>query len=89
MPAFAVAFLALCVVNSILLALPALRPIYLPIKSVLSQFSSWGLLVAIGALGLGTSLDALLKVDWRQLAVFLAATVLILFIGTAGVAVYG
>ena len=88
-PTFAVAFLVLCVVNSILLAIPSLKPLYLPLKQVLSQVSSWGLLLAIGALGLGTSLDSLLKVDWRQLAVFLAATVLILVIGTAGVAIFG
>ena len=88
-PAFAVAFLVLCVVNSILLASPSLKPLYLPIKQMLSQVSSWGLLVAIGALGLGTSLDSLLKVDWRQLVVFLAATVLILVIGTAGAALFG
>ncbi len=88
-PMFAVAFLVLCVVNSILLAIPFLKPLYLPIKQLLSQVSSWGLLVAIGALGLGTSLEQLLKVDWRQLIVFLAATVLILVIGTAGAAMFG
>lgn len=88
-PTFALAFLALCVVNSILLAVPSLKPIYLPVKAVLGQFSSWGLLVAIGALGLGTSLDSLLKVDWRQMAVFVTATLLILVVGTAGVAMLG
>jgi uncharacterized integral membrane protein (TIGR00698 family) len=88
-PGFAVAFLALCIVNSTLLAIPVLKPVYLPVKQLLSQVSSWGLLVAIGALGLGTSFASLLKVDWRQLAVFLAATVLILVIGTGGVMLLG
>lgn len=88
-PTFAVAFLVLCFVNSILLAIPALKPLYLPIKGLLSQASSWGLLIAIGALGLGTSLEQLLRVDWRQLFVFLAATILILAIGTAGVMLVG
>jgi uncharacterized integral membrane protein (TIGR00698 family) len=88
-PAFAVAFLALCVLNSMLLAIPFVKPIYLPVKQVLGFVSSWGLLVAIGALGLGTSLAQLLKVDWRQLAVFLSATLLIFVIGTVGVAISG
>ena len=88
-PGFTVAFLVLCVINSILLSIPALNPVYLPIKHLLSQISSWGLLIAIAALGLGTSLDQLLRVDWRQLTVFLAATLLILTIGTAGIALLG
>jgi uncharacterized integral membrane protein (TIGR00698 family) len=88
-PTFAIAFLVLCVVNSILLTIPALKPIYLPIKSLLGQFSSWGLLVAIAALGLGTSFAQLVRVDWRQLGVFLAATVLILAVCTAGIWMLG
>ena len=88
-PTFAIAFLALCVVNSILLAMPSLKPIYLPIRQVLTQASTWGLLVAIGALGLGTSLGSILRVDWRLLAVFLAATLLLLVMGTAGIALLG
>lgn len=88
-PGFAIAFLVLCVVNSVLLATPWLKPLYLPVKQLLSQASAWGLLIAIGALGLGTSLDQLLKVDWRQLAVFVIATLVILVIGTAGAALLG
>ena len=88
-PTFAIAVLVLCVVNSILLGLPAIKPFYLPIRQLLSQVSTWGLLMAIGALGLGTSLAQLLNVDWRQLGVFLAATLLILVVGTVGIAVLG
>jgi uncharacterized membrane protein YadS len=86
MPVFALVFLALCVVNSIMAAQPALAAAiqYAPIKMALGEASKWGLLIAIAALGLGTSLKSLLTIGWRHMAVFMGATVVILFLILAG-----
>jgi uncharacterized integral membrane protein (TIGR00698 family) len=84
-PVFAVVFLLLVLVNSAALAMPQLLPIYLPIKSLLGEVSKWGLLLAIAALGLGTSLSAILAVGWRHFAVFMGATLVILVIATGGI----
>ena len=83
-PVFALVFLALCVLNSILPGTP-LAGIYAPIKAFLSELSKWGLLIAIAALGLGTSLSAILSIGWRHMAVFFGATLVILVIGTGGI----
>jgi len=77
-PIFAVVFLGLCMVNSFMSAAPALAPVYDPLKAVLLQVSTWGMLVAIAALGLGTSLASLLKIGWRHIAVFTGTTLVIL-----------
>jgi uncharacterized membrane protein YadS len=45
---------------------------------VLGQAATWGLLIAIAALGLGTSLKAILSIGWRHAAVFMGATLVIL-----------
>jgi uncharacterized integral membrane protein (TIGR00698 family) len=82
-PVFALVFLGLCVLNSTVGAMPALVGVYQPIKSVLVTASSWGLLVAIAALGLGTSGAALRQVGWRHLATIIATTVIILAVVTA------
>jgi uncharacterized integral membrane protein (TIGR00698 family) len=86
-PVFALAFLALCVVNSIVPFVPGLMPIYAPIKAALVQASTWGLLVAIAALGLGTSIKSLLSIGWRHIAVFTGTTLVILGVVTAGLLV--
>ncbi|MGL4636982.1 MAG: YeiH family protein [Beijerinckiaceae bacterium] len=83
-PVFAVVFLVLACVNTAAMAMPAIAPLYLPIKGILSEVSRWGLLLAIAALGLGTSLKAMLAVGWRHAAVFMGATVVILVIATGG-----
>lgn len=83
-PVFALVFLALAAVNSIVPAVPGLAPVYAPVKAVLGAASSWGLLVAIGALGLGTSLTAVLAIGWRHVAVFCGTTLVILAVATAG-----
>ncbi|MGL4975389.1 MAG: putative sulfate exporter family transporter, partial [Bosea sp. (in: a-proteobacteria)] len=59
-------------------------PVYLPIKGFLSEVSKWGLLLSIAALGLGTSITAILAVGWRHVAVFMIATLLLLAIVTGG-----
>jgi len=54
-PVFAIVFLVLCAINSAMPWVPSLLPAYAPIKSALVEASTSGLLLAIGALGLGTS----------------------------------
>jgi len=83
-PVFALAFLALAAVNSIMPSIPGLAPVYGPVKAVLGAASQWGLLIAIGALGLGTSLTAILAIGWRHVAVFFGTTLVILAVATAG-----
>ncbi|HEV2558244.1 MAG TPA: putative sulfate exporter family transporter [Microvirga sp.] len=86
-PVFALAFLGLCVLNSLMPLLPALMPVYAPVKAALVQASTWGLLVAIAALGLGTSLASLLAIGWRHIAVFTGTTLVILGCVVAGLLV--
>lgn len=85
-PMFAIAFLALCAVNSVMAAQPgfAAALAYPTIKYWLGEASSWGLLVAIASLGLGTSLGAILKLGWRHFAVFVGCTLLILALVVGG-----
>ena len=77
-PGFALAFLALCAVNSAAEAAPWATAAYVPVKTVLVDVSSWGLLIAIGALGLGTSLQAVRDLGWRHLVLVVVATGVIL-----------
>jgi uncharacterized integral membrane protein (TIGR00698 family) len=86
-PVFALAFLALCIVNSLVPLIPGLVPVYAPVKAALVLASTWGLLVAIAALGLGTSLKSLLSIGWRHIAVFTGTTLVILVVVTAGLLV--
>jgi uncharacterized integral membrane protein (TIGR00698 family) len=88
-PVFAIVFLILCVVNSVVPLLPALMPIYAPTKSVLSEASTWGLLLAIGALGLGTSVTSIIALGWRHIATVVAATAVIFAIVTGGLLLIG
>lgn len=81
-PVFALVFLALCVVNSAAGAVPALAPFYLPVRDVLVAASGWGLLIAIAALGLGTSLGAIARLGWRHVATVSATTIVILVVAT-------
>ena len=83
-PVFALVFLGLCLVNSVMPSLPALAPVYAPIKAVLVTASTWGLLIAIAALGLGTSVGAVGALGWRHVATVSGTTVVILVIPTAG-----
>lgn len=83
-PGFALAFVVFAALNSFLPA-TALASAYGPLKALLIEFSRWGMLIAIAALGLGTSLAALLSIGWRHVAIFLGAGLLILIIGAGGV----
>jgi uncharacterized integral membrane protein (TIGR00698 family) len=83
-PVFALVFLALCIVNSIVPFIPALAPIYAPVKAVLVDISTWGLLLAIGALGLGTSVKTIAGLGWRHITTVLGATAVIFIVVTGG-----
>ena len=83
-PMFALVFVLLCIVNSILPSVPALAPLYALIKAPLVEASTWGLLIAIGALGLSTSLPAIAALGWRHVATVSGTTVVILVLATAG-----
>jgi uncharacterized integral membrane protein (TIGR00698 family) len=85
-PVFALVFVALCVLNSIAAAFPAITPAYALIKAPLVEASTWGLLIAIGALGLGTSVTAIAALGWRHVATVIGTTVVILVVVTAGLA---
>jgi uncharacterized integral membrane protein (TIGR00698 family) len=88
-PMFAIMFLVLCIVNTAATAMPALAPVYVPVKAVLDVAATWGLLLAIAALGAGTSVAELRYINWRHAAVFLAATATILLVIAAGLRVTG
>lgn len=83
-PAFAIAFLALCAINSMVPLAPDLMPIYRIAKAVLVEASIWGLLLAIGALGLGTSIKTFIGLGWRHVATVIGTTAFILTIVTGG-----
>jgi uncharacterized integral membrane protein (TIGR00698 family) len=77
-PGFALGFVALCLLNSAVPLMPGLAPIYAPLKVWLLELSTWGLLLAIGALGLGTSLSAIGMMGWRHFVIVIGATLVIL-----------
>lgn len=87
-PVFAFVFLGLCVFNS---AVPMLHigAIYAPVKDALLEFSKWGLLFAIGALGLGTSIKAIAALGWRHVATVTGTTLVILVVVTGALVVAG
>ena len=83
-PTFALMFVALCLINSLAPDLLVIAPAYALIKPPLVEASTWGLLIAIGALGLGTSLPAIAALGWRHVATVTGTTVVILVVATAG-----
>ncbi len=83
-PVFALVFVALCVLNSLAPSIPPLAPEFARIKAVLVEASTWGLLVAIAALGLGTSLTAIAALGWRHIATILGTTLVILVVASLG-----
>jgi uncharacterized integral membrane protein (TIGR00698 family) len=88
-PVFAFVFLALCVVNSLVPSTGAVADVYTPVKAVLLEFSTWGLLFAIGALGLGTSIAAIGALGWRHVATVSGTTLVILISVTASLVMLG
>ncbi len=83
-PVFAFVFLALCIVNSVLPSIAAVASLYAHVKAALVEASTDGLLIAIGALGLGTSVSAIGTLGWRHIATVGTTTVVILVVATAG-----
>lgn len=83
-PAFALAFIAFAALNSILPATPAAAS-YLSVKTVLGEAARWGMLITIAALGLSTSVRAMLSIGWRHIVVFCGAGLVILVLGTGGI----
>jgi uncharacterized integral membrane protein (TIGR00698 family) len=83
-PLFAIVFVALCVINSIAAPFPAAARMLAWIKLPLIEASTWGLLIAISALGLGTSLTAIAALGWRHVATVTGTTLVILAVMTAG-----
>jgi uncharacterized integral membrane protein (TIGR00698 family) len=88
-PVFALVFLVLCLVNSFVPYVPAAAPLYAPVKAALGVFSTWGLLIAIAALGLDTSPAAVAKLGWRHVATVSGTTVVILIFVTVGLLLLG
>ena len=82
-------FLVLCLVNSLLATQPALADLYQPIRTMLLSISTWGLLIAIAALGLGTSLGAMARLGWRHLALVTGTSLVILVIVTGSLLALG
>src|SRR6185437_3719779 len=83
-PVFGIVFILLCILNSAIPLMPEVQPIYAPIKSALMDTSTWGLLIAISALGLGTSIKAIIRLGWQHIITALALTAVILVVVTAG-----
>ncbi len=86
-PVFALVFVALCVLNSVAPSIAGIGPVYAWIKGPLIEASTWGLLIAISALGLGTSLPAIAALGWRHVATVTGTTIVILAVVTAGLLV--
>jgi len=84
MPVFAFGFLLLCLLNSLVPAIPGAAEIYAPVKSAAGLMSTWGLLLAIAALGLGTSATAITRLGWRHVALLTGTTLVILAVVTVG-----
>jgi uncharacterized integral membrane protein (TIGR00698 family) len=83
-PMFAIGFLMLCIVNSVLPSFEAIVPLYDRINSAGVAISTWGLLIAISALGLRTSLGGATTLCWRHAATVIGTTTVILAVATAG-----
>lgn len=81
-PVFAFVFLGMALLNSV-----GIVPT--PIKTALLEFSRWGLLIAIAALGVNTSLKAMADLGWRHLAVVSVVTLILLAVVAAPLAAFG
>jgi len=82
-PVFAlVFFVGLCAINSITALFPAAASVFARIKAPLIEASTWGLLIATAALGLGTSLTAIAALGWGHVATVVGTTLVILMVVT-------
>lgn len=83
-PVFALAFIAFCLINSGAPMVPWIAPKYAAIKDILVPASNWGLLIAIAALGIGTSFSAVASLGWRHVVTLVGTTIAILAVMAAG-----
>jgi len=88
-PMFAIAFLLLLILNSVLTPMTGLAPVYAPVKWLMTWLSTAGLLLAIAALGLGTHFGTLLSMGWRHIATLVTSGVMILVMVTIGLLLIG
>jgi uncharacterized membrane protein YadS len=86
-PVFGLMFLALCFRTRRCCLLAAWCPVYPQVKNALVEASTWGLLLAVSALGLGTSLAAIAALGWRHIATLMVTTAIIVVIVTGGLLV--
>ena len=70
-------------------SIPAAAGVYQPMKAALGHVSTWGLLIAIGALGLGTSISAVAALGLRHVATVIGTTIVILALVTGGLLLIG
>lgn len=82
-PLFAFAFIGFALMNSVLPG-TALGPAYEGLRPLIIESSHGAMLIAIAALGLGTSLGALAALGWRHVLVFLGSALAILALVIAG-----
>jgi uncharacterized integral membrane protein (TIGR00698 family) len=83
-PTFAVVFIALCILNSAIPLIPQILPIYIPAKNLCVEVSTWGLLIAVSALGLSTSVSAVVGLGWRHIATMTYVTIFLAVVAVAG-----
>lgn len=88
-PGFALAFAGLCIINTALSGVPSVSPFYEPLRMLIGEISSWGLLIAISALGLGTSIRAVASLGFGHVVTIIGTTLFILTIVTGLLAVSG
>lgn len=77
-PGFALAFVALCLINTAMPSFPSVEPYYAPLRQALIMVSNAALLMALAALGLGTSVRGITELGWRPVALFAGAALAIL-----------
>lgn len=82
-PVFAIVFLLLCVLNSVAPGIPALASPFNTTKDILIDVSSIGLLLAISALGLSTSIKQITSLGWRHMSTVCGTTMVIFAIAIA------
>jgi uncharacterized integral membrane protein (TIGR00698 family) len=82
-PVFAIVFLVLCILNSILSSIGSISGPYQYVKGFVVELSTWGLLLAIAAIGLNTSIKAIAELGWRHIVILVATALVILVVMTA------
>jgi uncharacterized integral membrane protein (TIGR00698 family) len=87
-PMFAIVFLVLCIINSVLSSISSIAPAYHVVKQIAVELSTWGLLLALAAIGLNTSIKSMFALGWRHLASLFCATATILVIMTTSLALF-